>query len=113
VRRLEFDKTLGWERRDSVERFHDGSDVGGGWEKTLGCGTNGDGLIPIPKAVEVSSSSSLSASSEWVDRGMGSREGRTGRLISSLELLIGGSDSLSLSSYSSWLLLAKLASRDE
>jgi hypothetical protein len=113
VRRLEFDKTLGWERPDSVGRVHDGSDLGGGWEKTFGCGTNGDGLMPIPKAVEVSSSSSLSASSEWGEGGIGSNEDRAGRLISSFELLIGGSDSLSLSSYSSWLLLARLASCDE
>jgi hypothetical protein len=106
-RRLEVDMTLGWDRRVSLGRVHDGSDVFGGWLNTFGCGTNGDGLIPIPRAVEVSSSSSSleASSSEWEGAGNGAR--RAGP-ISSLELLIGGSDSLSLSSYSSWLLLAVL-----
>jgi hypothetical protein len=76
---------------------------------TLGWGTNGDGLIPIPKAVEVSSSSSLEAASELDEGGserIGKAVGKVGRCISSFELLRTRSDSLSLSSYSSWLLLA-------
>lgn len=72
--------------------------------------------MPIPRAVEVSSSSSLDVASE-LDEGSGDRSaiaaGIVGWFISSFELLSTRSDSLSLSSYSSWLLLAWLASRDE
>jgi hypothetical protein len=71
--------------------------------------------MPIPRAVDASSSpSSLEAASasEW-EGSADSGARRAGRLISSFELLRLGSGSLSLSSYSSWLLLARLASLDE
>ena len=60
--------------------------------------------MPIPRAVELSSSSSLEAASELDDSGAERADnaaGSVGRAISSFELLRTRSDSLSLSSYSS------------
>lgn len=79
----------------------------------LGWGTNGDELTRIPRAVELSSSSSSSldgAASEAVGPARRNNGSRGCVVMSSLELVITRSDSLELSSYSSWLLLAPLGS---
>jgi hypothetical protein len=78
----------------------------GGYEKALGCGVNV--LVAFetnPNAVELSSSSLDSATSEGDDvPGKKDICGRPCPARSSFELLKTRSDSLSVSSYSSWLL---------
>lgn len=84
----------------------------GGCEKAFGCGVNTRSSLTRPRAVEFSSSSSSeSAPSEASDvvrriTGFGWLE------MSSFELFMTRSDSLSLSSYSSWLLPAVLIRRE-
>lgn len=76
-------------------------------------------LVRTPRAVEFSSSSSPSSSALLDDVSSDAKEAGTGLMpselilgsIASLELVMMRSDSLSLSSYSSWLLPAALRLR--
>lgn len=85
-------------------RWNGGPWEDGGCENALGCGLKVDWFGAIPRAVAFSSSSS-SSDSEPPSYGCRSGGGRRVGEIFSLELLKTWSSSLSVSSYSSWLLV--------
>lgn len=95
------------------EKYESGArEADGGCEKAFGCGVKHAWLLCVPRAVPLSSSSSSRSSSSSASADVAEGGARRGIEFASLKGMVSSSldevrirsDSLPLSSYSSWLL---------